>query len=265
MATTPVEVKKTPPAPANPPDALRSRRSGPQGDIAAEFLDADLTDQNRRLRRRQSELARFSAFAIVCRDLDRVLSEAARVCAECMRVPYCAIYRYRPEENDLLVAAGFGWDHGTIGRVSSKIDGSTPHGRAFTTGEPVICNRLSDDKKLVRPRLYSSHGIVTALSVLIISDYQPSGLHYGALENLPYGVLEIGATAQRDYADHDIDFLSSIANIAAAAVDKMKRDAALRVADDRFQDVIEDQRSSSEAASVLPDKVRRSRLEQVQD
>ena len=71
-----------------------------------------------------------------------------------------------------------------------------------------------------------------------------------SVENLAYGVLEIGCTAQREYADHDIDFLSSIANIAAAAVDKMKRDAALRVADDRLQDVIEEQRSSSEAANL---------------
>ena len=85
---------------------------GPMGNIASKLLGADLADENRRLRRQQSEVARFSAFAIVCPDLDRVLSEAARVCAECMRVPYCAIYRYRPEENDLLVVAGFGWDHG---------------------------------------------------------------------------------------------------------------------------------------------------------
>ena len=61
------------------------------------------------------------------------------------------------------------------------------------------------------------------------------------LENLPYGVLEIGSTAQRTYDHHDTEFLSSVANIAAAAVDTMKRDAALRVAADRLQDVIDDQ------------------------
>ena len=225
-----------------------------KGGIASNLPDADLADQNLRLRRQQSEIARFSAFAVVCRDLDRVLSEAARVCAECMRVPYCAIYRYRPEEDDLLIAAGFGWDHGTIGRVSSRVDGSTPHGRAFTSGEPVICDRLSADAGLVRPRLYIAHGIVTTLSVLIISNYQPSGSHYGAVEHLPYGVLEIASTAQRDYDDHDIEFLSSIANIAAAAVDTMKRDAALRVAADRLQDVIEDQRTFNKTEILLPDE-----------
>ena len=150
-----------------------------RGDAAPSSLDANLAEQNQRLRRQQSELARFSAFAVVCRDLDRVLAEAARVCAECMRVPYCAIYRYRPEENDLIVAAGFGWDHGTIGRDSSRADGSTPHGRAFVTGEPVICDDLSADAGFVRPRIYAAHGIIATLSVVIVSDYQSSDVHNG--------------------------------------------------------------------------------------
>ena len=118
----------------------------------------------------------------------------------------------------------------------------------------MICDRLSADAGLVRPRLYIAHGIVTTLSVLIISNYQPSGSHYGAVENLPYGVLEIASTAQRNHDGHDIEFLTSIANIAAAAVDTIKRDVALRVAADRLQDVIEDQRTLSKAEISLPDE-----------
>ena len=105
------------------PKGLSILNDAPDGDAAPSPLHAQLTEQNQWLRRQQSELARFSAFAVVCRDIDRVLAEAARVCAECMHVPYCAIYRYRPDVNDLIVAAGFGWDHGTIGRDSSMADG----------------------------------------------------------------------------------------------------------------------------------------------
>jgi two-component sensor histidine kinase/DNA-binding response OmpR family regulator len=239
------------------PKGFSVLKSGVGGDPAASSLDANLAEQSQRLRRQQSELARFSAFAVVCRDLDRVLAEATRVCAECMGAPYCAVYRYRPEENDLIVAAGFGWDHGIIGRDSSRADGSTPHGRAFITGEPVICNDLSADSNLVRPRMYATHGIVTTLNVLIVSDYQPLGVTHGVLENLPYGVLAIGSTAQRSYDHHDIEFMSSIANITASAVDTMKRDAALRVAADRLQDVIDDQGRINESRNlVLDEKIR---------
>ena len=77
------------------------------------------------------------------------------------------------------------------------------------------------------------------------------------LENLPYGVLAIGSTAQRSYDHHDIEFMSSIANITASAVDTMKRDAALRVAADRLQDVIDDQGRINESKNlVLDEKIR---------
>ena len=199
------------------------------------------------------ELARFSAFAVVCRDLDRVLAEGARVCAECMCVPYCAIYRYRFEENDLIVAAGFGWDHGMIGQVCSRVDGNTPHGRAFTTGEPVICDDLSADASYVRPREYTTHGVISTLDVLIVNDAQALGVP-GGLETLPYGVLEIGSAVRHSYDHHDVEFLTSVANIAAAAVGTMKRDVALRAAADRLLDVIDDRQRLRESRNLLLDE-----------
>ena len=121
----------------------------------------------------------------------------------------------------------------------------------------MICNDLSADSSLVRPRMYATHGIVATLNVLIVSDYQPLGVTHGVLENLPYGVLVIGSTAQRSYDHHDIEFMSSIANITASAVDTMKRDAALRVAADRLQDVIDDQGRINESKNlVLDEKIR---------
>ena len=95
-------------------------------------------------------------------------------------------------------------------------DGSTPHGRAFVTGEPVICDDLSADAGFVRPRIYAAHGIISTLSVVIVSDYQSSDEPNAMLENLPYGVLEIGSTAQRTFDRHDTEFLSTVANVAAA-------------------------------------------------
>ena len=53
------------------------------------------------------------------------------------------------------------------------------------------------------------------------------------------------------YDHHDVEFLTSIANIAAAAVDTMKRDVALRVAADHLQDVIDDRQRLGEARNLL--------------
>ena len=63
--------------------------------------------------------AHFGSFALRESDLLKVLTEAARVCAECLGVPFAKVCRYRAAENDLLIEAGYGWKAGVIGTIES--------------------------------------------------------------------------------------------------------------------------------------------------
>jgi hypothetical protein len=69
------------------------------------------------------------SFALRENDLLKVLTEAARVCAESLNVPFAKVCRYRAAENDLLIEAGHGWKAGVIGTIESA-DPSSPQGRA---------------------------------------------------------------------------------------------------------------------------------------
>ena len=82
----------------------------------------------KRLLRQQAALARFGSFAFRETDLLKILNEAARICAECLNVPFCKVCRYRSRENDLLIEAGCGWDR-MIGRVVSPADRVHPRAR----------------------------------------------------------------------------------------------------------------------------------------
>jgi two-component sensor histidine kinase/DNA-binding response OmpR family regulator len=181
-----------------------------------------------RLLRQQAALARFGSFAVGESDLGTVLTEAARVCAECLEVPFCKVCRYRPEENDLLVEAGVGWNQGVIGCVVSRADESSPQGRAFVTGEPVICGDLNRDAIFVLPSFYAEHGIISTLDVIIRKEGQP------------YGVLEIDSPVQHDYDQHDIDFLTGFANVLAEAVNTSKRNTLLQTTIDQMKDMVAD-------------------------
>src|SRR6266850_254319 len=105
------------------------------------------------LLRQQTAIARFGSFALRELDLTNILTEAVRVCAEGLGVPFSQVCRYRAESKDLVVAAGYGWRDQVIGHVVSRADMSSPQGRAFTTGEPAICYEL--------PPSYAAHGIVS--------------------------------------------------------------------------------------------------------
>lgn len=171
-----------------------------------------------RLLRQQAALANFGSFAFGESDLQKILTEAARVCAECMNVPFAKICRYRAEENDLLVEAGHGWHAGVVGHVVSKADESSTQGRAFVTGKPVILEDISKNRSYSLPPFYAEHGIVATADVPI----------KGAGE--PWGVLEIDSPTARAFDQHDIDFLTGFANVVAEAVAATERMAALHAA-----------------------------------
>ena len=150
----------------------------------------------RKLLRQQAAIASFGSFALRESDLLKVLTEAARVCAEALAVPFSKVCRYRAAENDLLIEAGYGWQEGVVGHVVSRADVSSPQGRAFATGEPSICNDLRKDNNSELPPFYAAYGIVSTIDVII----------KGA--DLPYGVLEIDNDVQHDYDQYDIEFLT---------------------------------------------------------
>ncbi len=185
--------------------------------------------QVRKLLRQQAAIAHFGSFALRESDVLKVLTEAARVCAECLSVPFSKVCRYRAEENDLLIEAGYGWHAGVIGNVVSRADVTSPQGRAFVTGEPSICNDLRDDTDFKLPSFYAEHGIISTIDVVIKGS-----------DERPYGVLEIDNNQQHDYDQHDIDFLTGFANVLAEAVATSARTGVLQSTIERMKVLVEE-------------------------
>lgn len=165
-----------------------------------------------RLLRQQAALAKFGGFAFGEPDLQKILAEAARICAESLEVPLTKICRFRPGENDLLVVAGHGWESGVVGCVVSQADESSTQGRAFITGEPVILEDLRKNNSYHLPSFYADYGILSTVDVLI-----------KGTDGSPFGVLEADCTEQHTFDDHDINFLTGFANVVAEAVGTAER------------------------------------------
>jgi two-component sensor histidine kinase len=171
----------------------------------------------KRLRGQQALLAAFGSFAFRETDLLSILNEAARVCATSLGAERAKICQYRSAQNDLLIVAGYGWKAGIVGRVISRADASSPQGRAYITGQPVICKDLATANGFDLPDFYAEHHVVSAINVVI-----------KGLEGPPFGILEIDSTTQRDYDEYDVDFLTGFANVLAEAVATGSRLESLR-------------------------------------
>ena len=179
-----------------------------------------------KLLRQQSALANFGSFAFRETDLHKILTEAARVCALSLSVPFAKICRYRADKNDLLVEAGCGWHADVVGYVVSPADKSSTQGRAFVTGEPVILQDLSKNHSYALPPFYAEHGIVATVDVLIKGKGEP------------WGVLEVDSPTARAFDQHDIDFLTGFANVVAEAVATAGRISVLRTAVEQMEALI---------------------------
>jgi two-component sensor histidine kinase len=197
----------------------------------------------RKLLRQQAAIASFGSFALRESDLLKVLTKAARVCAEGLDVPFSKVCRYRTTENDLLIEAGYGWQPGVVGHVFSRADVSSPQGRAFATGEPSICNDLRNDNNFVLPPFYAAHGIVSTIDVIIKGG------------DRPYGVLEIDNDEQHDYDQHDIDFLTGFANVLSEAVATSARTATLQATIERMKDLVEEKDRLLDQKKILAEEL----------
>jgi two-component sensor histidine kinase len=190
------------------------------------------TQKVQRLLAQQAALAEFGRYAFRAENLHDILTEAARVTAASLEVPYCKVCRHRPERGDLLIEAGVGWKPGIVGHATQQADHTSPAGRAFITGMPMVEPDLRIERGYVLPPFYGEHGIVSAVNVPV----------RGAGE--PYGVLEIDSPEPQHYDENDINFLTGFANVVAEAVDTAGRLARLRA-------LVEEQRAALETKALL--------------
>jgi two-component sensor histidine kinase len=180
-----------------------------------------------RLFRREKALAEFGMFAFREADLQTILNQAARVCAESLGAPFSKICRFQERRGDLLVVAGYGWRDGVVGYAISVADESSPQGRAFTTGEPQLCANIDAANTYSLPTFYPEHNIVSTVDVLVAAE-----------TGAPFGVLEVDSQSSDAFDEHDIDFLASFANILAEAVVTSARAENLRKAMIRMEELV---------------------------
>ena len=196
-----------------------------------------------KLLRQQAALANFGGFAFGENDLQKILTEAARICAQSLSVPYAKICRFRADHNDLLVEAGCGWKAGVVGYVVSPADETSTQGRAFVTGKPVILEDLSQNNSYALPPFYADHKVVATADVLIKG------------KGGPWGVLEVDSTTVREFDQHDIDFLTGFANVVAEAVDTAGRTTVLRTTINQMETlIVEKDRLLTEREALLVEK-----------
>ncbi|MDB5375245.1 MAG: hypothetical protein JWP04_3887, partial [Belnapia sp.] len=151
-------------------------------------------------------------------NLDEILHEACRLVAEGLGAHFAKVLELQPDGSTLLVRAGVGWQPGVVGQVTLSAGEGSPEGHALLTGKPVVCTSVADEKRFPIPRFVVEHGVASLVNVVVL----------GADGRPPYGVLEVDSREQRNFADADISFLRTYANMLAAAIERLRAENEVR-------------------------------------
>ena len=202
----------------------------PKFDAAGNFtgyrgIGKDVTEARRAERRirlhalQQSLTSRLGQLALANADLDVLLHQAAAAMAEGLEVEFAALIQVSEDAAApaLVLRAGTGWRAGWIGSTIEGLglDAATKHGRVWTTGEPVVIDDVPADELGALPELFSEHELNSAVVVPMRGS---AGI---------YGLLGAYSRERRGFTPENVDFLRSVANIVATAIDRRSAEQRL--------------------------------------
>jgi PAS domain S-box-containing protein len=164
---------------------------------------------------RQAALATLGQEALAGVPYDQLTQMAAESLAGVMDVPFVEVLELKPDRRELLLVAGVGWKEGLLRSATVKAGLGSQGGYTLTTVGPVVVEDLRAETRFTPPALLADHDVVSGLTVMI-----------GSPQN-PYGVLGTHTSDRRVFADDDVNFLQTVANVLAAARERQNDEERL--------------------------------------
>lgn len=183
--------------------------------------------QQSSLANQQSAIARTGQAALEATDLATLFDLAARQTAHTLNVEYSCILKMLPVGDRLLLAGGFGWKEGLVGKLHVKASDDSKAGYILRQSEPVIVVNLHNDDRFPTPPLLAEHRVTSGVCVVIRSPKKP------------LGILGVYTNRQRGFQDDEIYFLEAMANILATTIEQLQAEEALVESERKYRNILE--------------------------
>lgn len=145
------------------------------------------------------------------------MNQTTKLVAKTLGVEYCKILELLPNNKELFLRAGVGWNEGIVGSSTVRNDINSQAGYTLTSNKPVIAKDLRTETRFFGSKLLRDHGVVSGLTVTI----------YG--KNKFYGVLGVHTTRLHKFTSEDVNFFQSIANILSDVIKRNCLEEELRM------------------------------------
>ena len=158
--------------------------------------------------RQQECVARLGEAALRERDVPTLLHLVVAAVARTLDLEFCEVLDLRGDDEMLDFVASVGFPEGVHLRRQVPNHRSSYAGYVLAMQEPVVVENLATETRFERTKLLLDHGVVSGMSVLIDG------------RTRPFGVLSAHTRRHRRFETDDVNFLTAVANVVSAAVDR---------------------------------------------
>lgn len=184
-----------------------------------------VADELVRMRARQQEtIARIGFEATRATTLQAFLDFATRATAETLQVELCKVLQLAPDESQLRLVSGVGWEPGLIGVATVGVGVESQAGWTLRSGGAVYVNDFAEETRFTAPPLLRQHDVVSGLSVKITPG------------DRPWGVLGAHCRTARRFNDVDADFMQAVAALLALVIERLAVQHTLARSEARMRD-----------------------------
>ena len=172
-----------------------------------------------RLRQRAAQQATVSEIgqrALSEVGLTPLLNEAVAMVSETLAIDLVTVLELQADEGTMLVRAGVGWPPGMIGHETVLFNDDSQAAVAIKSETPIVVDDYSTEVRFPGSAALHDRGVASGITVPIRG------------RDVPFGVLAAHETTVRAFSTDDVNFLQSVANVLAAAIERRRSEAETR-------------------------------------
>ena len=164
----------------------------------------------------QAAVALLGEHALEGASTTDLMNEAVKGAARMLGAEISAVWEFLSDEECLVLRAGIGWPDTEIGILRYPAGEGSQAGYTLLSGAPVVVEDSDSERRFEQP---SFRGRRTGSGLSVTIEGRTSG---------PFGVLVVQSMRARSFAPRDVDFLQSLANVLADALERQAVEDAIR-------------------------------------
>jgi diguanylate cyclase (GGDEF)-like protein/PAS domain S-box-containing protein len=185
--------------------------------------------------RQQVAVVYLGHLALAETDLLALMDKAGILIAQTLDVQYCQFLELLPNGHAFMLRSGFGWQAGIVGSATITASPRSQAGYTLLVGEPIIVEDLRVETRFSESPMLHNHQVISGMTVLVPANRGVAIRNWGEAveannsESPVWGVLGVHANQERVFNQDDVYFIEAIANLLAAAIDRIRSSERLQM------------------------------------